>query len=152
MVTVSFPDKAPANTAPADSPSGILCNVTASTSIVVFFKLHFGPSVFLTVQMKMRHCAVHKKQKSNSNQKSNCRRNKSQPSHPSIHFHCRNQKGPYRSRHHHARRKTKKPFLHQRIQFLFIKNTQAAPRVCPKKGIISPQNTFIRTKLLYILQ
>ncbi len=39
-----FPSIAPAKVTPTDIPSGMLCSVTARTSIVVFFKLTSGPS------------------------------------------------------------------------------------------------------------
>ena len=39
-----FPIKAPANVTPTAIPSGILCNVTASTIIVVFLSFDFTPS------------------------------------------------------------------------------------------------------------
>ena len=44
MVIPVFPRTAPAKVTPTDMPSGILCSVTARTSIVVFFKLASMPS------------------------------------------------------------------------------------------------------------
>ena len=44
MVMPVFPNSAPANVTPTDMPSGILCSVTARTSMVVFFKLASSPS------------------------------------------------------------------------------------------------------------
>ena len=38
------PDFKPAYTTPTAIPSGILCSATASTMVVVFFRLLFGPS------------------------------------------------------------------------------------------------------------
>ena len=40
----ALPVRRPANTTPTAMPSGRLCSVTANTSMVVFFKLLFGPS------------------------------------------------------------------------------------------------------------
>lgn len=42
--SVVLPAAAPAKTTPTAIPSGILCKVTAKTSIAVFFKRERGPS------------------------------------------------------------------------------------------------------------
>ena len=62
-----------------------------------------------------------------------------------------NLQAPYRRRHHYSGGKACERALHQIPRDFFIKNTQAAPNVVPKKGIMIPRKVSIRLTA-FILQ
>ena len=142
-VTVAFSVSSPANTAPADSPSGMLCRVTARINMVVFLKEHLGPSAFSTPRCRWGTRRSMRSKKPIPSIKPTAAGTKASfPIPPDM-----SMAGISRD---HTEAATITPEANPSRHFWipgfnspFTKNTQAAPRVVPRKGINSPTHISI---------
>ena len=143
MVMPASPINAPAKVTPTDIPSGILCRVTARTSIVVFFNEASTPSGFSLSRCRCgirlssaRRKAIPPKKPPAAGSQATC------PCSPAI-----SMAGIKRD---HTDAAIMTPDAKPRSIFstplcipFLIKNTIADPRVVPAKGIIKPANNCI---------
>ena len=133
-----FPMRYPAQTTPTAIPSGILCNVTARTIIVVFWNLLFGPSA---LSLYWWICGITWSSKSKNNtpaQKPATAGTKENfPSFPDCSI-----DGSKRLQTEAATitpdAKPVSALCTCAFKFFFIKITQAAPTEVPKNGIRIP--------------
>ena len=143
IVICVSPKSAPAKVTPTAIPSGILCNVTANTIIVVFLTLVFMPSGLSVSRCK---CGITlSKSSKNAIPKIN-------PTAAGIHatFPCSAAMSIAGMRSDHTEAATITPAanpINNFSIFLFIwflmKKTIAEPSVVPIKGIITPAATLI---------
>ena len=150
-----LPESMPANTTPTAMPSGMLCSVTARTSIVVFFREVFGPSASCVPRCR---CGITRSITSkNAMPKSmpvaaGTNANRPIPAAISIDGIKSDQTDAATMT---PDAKPSSPFCSSSLSLSFKKNTHAEPSVVPTSGIINPQKTVILPLISlfsYILQ
>lgn len=91
----------------------------------------------------MGNQTVKQEQKQHADPKSDKGREEGQLAHALRLLNGGDQQAPDRCCHHHPGGKARKGALHRIAERFFIKNTQAAPSVVPKKGIMIPRKVSI---------
>lgn len=119
---------------PTAIPSGMLCSVTANTSMVLFFQSPLGPSGFCASRCRWGISRSNANRKPMPKINPAAARDKRQAAHILAHIHSRDQKGPHRGRNHHAGGEAKRAFCTTGRIPLRRKYTQARPPWSPKTG------------------